>query len=198
MDAVLSPPLTPPAAGPCPWRVTHEEYHRLGGLGFFDGRRVQLIRGEVLVMSPMGSRHATSLQNCWYAVTAAFGPGACVRPQLPLAPVGSEPEPDIAVVPGERRDYRDAHPTAALLVVEVSDSTLDFDLTTKAELYAESGILDYWVVDLNARALHVLRDPRAVVAGGHRYFGPRVLAEGESVAPLAAPSAAVRVDDLLP
>lgn len=188
---------TPIAAGPSPWRVTRAEYHRLGVLGFFAGKRVQLIRGEVVVMSPMGSPHAVAVRLAADALEAAFGAGFHARSQLPLAIAGSEPDPDAAVVRGVPRDHAAAHPATALLVVEVSDSTLDFDLTVKAELYAEAGVPEYWVVDLASRTLRVLRDPRPV-AGGHSYRLPSVLAESDSVCPLAAPSSAVRVGDLLP
>ena len=182
---------------PRPWRLTHEEYHRLGESGFFRGKRVQLIRGEVVEMSPMGGRHAMGISLAAQALGAVFAAGYVLRVQLPLKFLGSEPEPDAAVVPGQIRDYLD-HPSSALLVVEVADATLDYDLSVKAELYAEAGILDYWVVDLDARVLHVPRAPRPVAAGGHRYYDVRRLSDADSIAPLAAPHALVKVADLLP
>lgn len=184
--------------GPKPWRLTHEEYHRLGDLGFFREKRVQLIRGEVIEMSAMGSRHTVLVRVCADALEAAFGPGSHTRQQAPLKFLGSEPEPDVAVVPGKPMDFYAAHPSSALLVVEVSDATLRNDLTVKAELYAEAGIADYWVLDLDANVVHVLRDPRPIGAGGYRYYSVTVLSPGDSVAPLAAPNSLVRVADLLP
>ena len=185
-------------APPTKWRVGHEEYHRLNDLGFFQGRRVQLIRGEVVEMPAMGTRHTVMVRVCADALEAAFGVGFHVRSQSPLKFLGSEPEPDAAVVPGKVRDYLAAHPATALLVVEVADATLDYDLTVKAELYAEAGNADYWVVDLDARVLHVLRDPQPIAAGGHRYYDARQLSATDSLAPLAAPHALVKVADLLP
>ena len=86
----------------------------------------------------------------------------------------------------------------ARLVVEGADTSFDYDRTVKAELYAEAGVADYWILDLNGRSLLVLRDPAPVAAGGFAYHSHRTLGEAESVAPLAAPAAAVRVADLLP
>ena len=184
-------------AGPRPWRLTRAEYYRLGELGFFNGRRVQLIRGEVVEMSPVGGPHTMSTALVARELDATFGPRFYVRTQQPLQISGSEPEPDIAVVAGSPRDYAD-HPTTALLVVEVSDTTLHFDLTVKAELYAQAGIVDYWVLDIVTRTLHVLRDPRPIAAGGHRYFVTRTLTESDAISPLAAPQSRIRIADLLP
>lgn len=186
-----------PAAGPKPWRLTRAEYHRLGESGFFRGRRVQLIAGEVVVMSPMGYEHRVGILRATDCVRAAFGAGVqfCVR--LPLRLWAHEPEPDVSVVAGAPEDYGD-RPSTALLIIEVADSTLSYDLTVKAELYAEAGLQDYWEVDLAARQLHVLCDPRPVAAGGHTYFRVTVLSAGGSVAPRAAPRSPVRVANLLP
>ena len=112
----------------------------------------------------------------------------------------SDPGPDLAVVPGSIRDYATRTPTTAVLVVEVADSSLALDTTTKAELYATAGVPDYWVIDLENRRLLIFRDPAPLPAGlgatayrTHHTYGP-----GDAVAPLAAPGAAVRVADLLP
>ena len=186
------------SAAPPRWRLTRADYYRLGELGFFRGRRVELVRGEVLVMSPIGSRHTVLVRAWGDALQAAFGPGFHARAQGTLSLAGGELGPDLAVVPGVPMDFYHAHPAAALLVVEVADTTLDYDLTTKAGLSAEAGVGDYWVADINARRLHVLRDPRPVSAGGHRYFDVRVLDAADAVAPLAAPGRPIRLADLLP
>lgn len=93
-----------------------------------------------------------------------------------------------------------AHPTPKEtgLLVEVADTTLDTDMTEKAELYAVVGVPEYWLVDLNARVLHVLRDPGTVAANGTAYRSQQQLGPDDSVAPLAAPDRAVKVADLLP
>jgi Uma2 family endonuclease len=124
-----------------------------------------------------------------------------VRNQLPLV-LGllTDPEPDLAVVPGNARDYATAHPTSALLVVEISDSTLDYDLTDKASLYASGGITDYWVVDLVNRRLVVHRIPQSDpgAAFGARYSQVAQFGPADQTSALAAPQAAVAVSDLLP
>lgn len=156
--------------------------------------RVELIDGEILTMSPQRSPHAVAVRLVQEALRAAFGPGFDVRPQLPLT-LGdtTEPEPDLAVVEGEPRDYRDAHPNTALLVVEVAESSLAFDRGVKSRLYADAGIPEYWIVDLAGGAVEVLRSP----AGGE-YRERQVLRPGASIAPEAHPDSPVAVSDLLP
>ena len=105
----------------------------------------------------------------------------------------SEPEPDVAVVTGAARDYRDAHPTTALLIVEVADSSLDFDRGRKLALYARNGIEDYWILDVQAESLEVHREPR-----GDHYRQRQVLGTGDRIAPLHAANTPISVADLLP
>jgi Uma2 family endonuclease len=103
----------------------------------------------------------------------------------------TDPQPDLAVVPGRPRDYT-GHPTTADLVVEVADTSLDFDTNDKRLLYARAGIREYWVVDINGRRLLVYRDPQVGDCSSQQAFGP-----ADAVSPLAAPTAPVRVADLL-
>jgi Uma2 family endonuclease len=111
----------------------------------------------------------------------------------------SEPEPDVAAYPGRFEDYTD-HPTTALLIVEVADTTLSRDTTTKAEVYAEAGIADYWVLDLVGRELLVFRDPepQPVGLGANAYRTRVTFGPNDTVTPLAAPGSPVKVADLLP
>jgi Uma2 family endonuclease len=102
-----------------------------------------------------------------------------------------DPEPDFAVIAGTPRSSS-GHPTMADLVVEVADSSLDFDTNEKRLLYARAGIREYWVVDINGRRLRIYRDPRGGDYASQLAFGP-----AEAVSPLAALSATVRVADLL-
>ncbi|HBI44609.1 MAG TPA: Uma2 family endonuclease [Planctomycetales bacterium] len=161
-------------------------------MGAFEGKRAMLINGVILEEGPMNPPHAITLMLVEEAIRTAFGAGWCLRQQLPLM-LGqdTDPEPDLAVVPGRPRDYT-AHPTTADLVIEVADSSLDFDTNEKRLLYAKAGIREYWVADVNGRRLHVYRDPRAGDYTAQQTFGP-----AEAVSPLAAPSATVRVADLL-
>ncbi len=202
MSAVLVP--TPPAAArssadPRPWKWTRDQYHRLGEQGYFAGKRVELIRGEVVETSPVNWRHALAKSLTADVLRAVFSGTAWINDQSPLPTDDSEPQPDVAVIPGSPRNYTD-HPTPAdaLLVVEVSDSTLFYDTTTKAELYAEAGVADYWVLDLANRRLLVFRDPAPVPAGGTAYRTHLTLSEPDRVSPLAAPTGTIAVKDLLP
>lgn len=172
---------------------TRDDYYRMAQLGLFTGQRVELIGGEILMMSPMNPDHAASLQLCARALERVFGHGYCVRVQLPLwIDNESEPDPDLAVVPGTPRDYKQ-HPRTALLVVEVSDSTLAFDRSRKQQLYARASVPEYWIVNLVDRCIEVHRNP---IDGCYD-----VIANCEAdqeVTALAAPHAALSVSELLP
>ena len=111
----------------------------------------------------------------------------------------TDPVPDIAVVLGAPDDH-DVNPTTALLVVEVSDTTLSIDLGDKADLYAAAGIADYWVLDLNNRLLHLHRDPQPDLStrSGFRYNDVRQLDDSATVPPLTLPAMSLLVRDLLP
>ena len=119
--------------------------------------------------------------------------------QRPFVAVGSEPVPDAAAIPGRFEDYTD-HPTAALLIVEVSDTTLAYDTTTKAELYATAGVPEYWVLDVTGRQLFVFRDPQPLAAalGAVAYQSRVTLFPTDAVTPLHAPNVTIAVADLLP
>ena len=172
---------------------TRDEYYRMGEAGLFIDQRVELIDGEILMMSPMKARHAIAVQLTADALREVCGEGFCVRAQLPLSVSDdSEPEPDIAVVPGTPRDYTE-HPTTALLVVEISDTTLAFDRGRKSTLYAEAGIQEYWIVNLVDGQVEVYCD----LADG-KYQTVKALKHSEDLAPRAAPAASIRVADMLP
>jgi Uma2 family endonuclease len=165
------------------------------------GERVELIEGEILSMAPQGPSHSTSTSRLYQVFEVAFGLGFYVRSQLPLA-LGliSDPEPDVAVVPGPIEDYESAHPATALLVVEVSDTTLAYDRTIKAGLYARAGIADYWIVNLVDHLVEVHRDPQpdATSPLGASYGQVIRHGRGAVISPLAAPQAQIAVDNLLP
>lgn len=183
---------------PRPFPFTRDQYRRIAEAGLFYGQRVELVGGVIYLMSPINEPHVTGVSLTADALRAAFGVGYYVRVQAPLA-IGTtnDPEPDVAVVPGSPRDYQTT-PARALLVVEVSDTTLAYDTTTKAEEYATAGLADYLVLDLNNARLLVLRDPAPIAAGGHSYRTHLTLGSTDTVSPLAAPAASIRVSDLLP
>jgi Uma2 family endonuclease len=180
------------------WTV--DQFHYLGDLGMFEGRRAMLIDGVIVEEGPMNPPHRLSLELTADAIRTAFGAGWRVCVQMPLV-LGqtTDPEPDIAVVAGTVRGAT-AHPTTASLVVEVSDTSLRYDTTTKVAAYAAGGIRDYWVLDVNARQLLVFRDPQPDPAapGAHTYATRLTLNATDTVSPLAAPHAAITVADLLP
>ncbi len=168
---------------------------------FPPGERLELMDGEVLKMTPQGSVHATAVRLTEDLLRAAFGPGHDVRVQMPLAiDPSSEPEPDVTVVPGSPRDYRDAHPTSALLVVEIADTTLLYDREQKGSLYGRAGVVEYWIVNLIDRRLEVYRDPTAMPQTRYGWAYRTVLqfTPGDHIYPLAASQARVAVADLLP
>jgi len=183
-------------------RFGRVEYERLIEAGVFKpGEPIELIGGVLAVAEPQGSAHFTAIRLVEEALRAAFGPGWDVRVQGPIAlDDESEPEPDVAVVPGTARDYRDAHPARPVLVVEVAGSSLASDREDKGSLYARAGLTEYWIVNLVERRLEVYREPALETSApfGWRYRSMRVLGPESSVAPLAAPTASVRVTDLLP
>jgi Uma2 family endonuclease len=180
------------------WTV--DQFHYLGDLGMFEGRRAWLVDGVIVEEGPMNPPHRIALELAESALRAAFATNWRVCNQMPLVlGQATDPEPDLAVVAGSPRGAT-AHPTTAALVVEVSDSSLRYDTTLKMSLYAAGGIADYWVVDVAGRQLLVFRDPQPDPAQpqGHGYATRLALAPDDSVAPLAAPHAVVRVADLLP
>jgi Uma2 family endonuclease len=181
---------------------TRAEYDRLIDLGVFQpGEPVELIAGHLLVREPQGSAHYTAVGLVEDALRMALGSGWLVRSQGPIALADdSEPEPDIAVIRGTRRQYSREHPARPALVVEVADSSLALDRGQKASLYARGGIVDYWIVNLVDRVLEVYRQPGPDAAStfGWRYMSMEILRPGSSVALLEAPAARVAVADVMP
>ncbi len=181
-------------------RFSKAEYYQLGELGLFNGQRVELIEGRLMVHSPQNALHASAIYETMIALQQAFGPAYLVRCQLSLdlGPT-SEPEPDLAVVGGPASLYRQAHPTTAVLVVEVSDTSLTHD-RRKGGLYARAGIAEYWIVNLVHRQIEMYRLPIADVNEpfGHIYASRSDSQVGGTVSPLALPSASLAVAQMIP
>jgi Uma2 family endonuclease len=165
-----------------------------GGEPLAEPPRVELIEGEIVMMSPIGSRHEEIVDrlNEWSTAVAPRGV-ARVRIQQSLGIPGrqSVPQPDVAWV--KPRDYAARRPEAAdaLLVIEVAETSLQYDLGEKAAVYAAGGVADYWVVDAAAEIVHVLRHPGPLAYAEHRVAG-----RGESIAPLARPEAVLAIESL--
>ena len=158
--------------------------------------RVELLEGLVVASPPPGPLHASVTMSVDRALRAAVGDRASIRIQMPLlvAP-RSAPEPDIAVVAGDAKDYRKSHPLRALLVVEISDSSLPQDRLTKSRIYARAAVPEYWIVNLRDEVLEVMRepDPEQRVFGTVSKLGP-----DDFVELVALPGVRVSVRDLLP
>jgi Uma2 family endonuclease len=182
-------------------RWSRVEYDRLVDLGVFEGEPLELIAGHLMVAELQGAYHVSAIGTADYALRAVLPAGWIVRTQAPVAlDDESEPEPDLAVVPGRPADYRAAHPNRPALAIEVADSSLGFDRRQKGSLYARAGIQDYWIVNLVDRVLEVYRDPAPDPAApyGWRYRSVTTLAPPAIVVPLAFASSQIVVADLLP
>lgn len=183
-------------------RWTRLEYERLAEADMLGPEdRIELLGSELIVKEPQHGPHATAIQLVQRALDRAFGPGWSVRPQLPIAiSEDSEPEPDICVMPGDPREYRDAHPARPALIVEVPLSRAEFDREHKGSLYARAAVADYWIVNLPERRVEAYREPvpDGTAPFGWRYGRTVALGPDERVSPLAAPAAAIVVADMLP
>ncbi len=153
--------VAPAPVADAPRRFTVEEYDRIPDDVF--GERVELIEGLIYTKMGQGFGHITAIRLVIEALNLAFSEGFNVSGQLPIG-LGDEskPEPDVMVLRGAARDYDGRYPdprTEVALLVEVSDSSLARDTDLKARLYATHGIPEYWIVNLQSRALEVRRRP---------------------------------------
>ena len=144
-------------------RLTVAEYYRMAETGVLaPGVRVELIRGEIVDMAPIGTKHGRCVKLLNNRLCAALGDRAMVAVQDPLRlDASSEPQPDLLVLRPRADDYGDSHPGPAdvLLLIEVSDSTARYDRQIKLPLYAEAGVSEVWIADLDARVLRRHRAP---------------------------------------
>lgn len=133
-----------------------DQFFRMGECGAFAGRNVMLFNGEILEMPAEGARHFAAVHLVMEVLRRCYGEGFFVRRPGPLPlSLETDPEPDVSVVRGTVRDYARRHPSSALLVVEVSETTLHYDRGFKRKLYAEGGIPEYWVLSLPDERLEV-------------------------------------------
>ena len=187
---------------PNPRRWTREEYHRAAECGVFHPEeRLELMEGELIYkMSPQSDPHAAGVRMSAEVLRNTFGKGYCVSEEKPIVLSDrSEPEPDLVVVAGSAaQNQRHPTPDTALLVMEVSDTTLLFDQNQKAAAYARSGVKDYWILNLRQRCLEIRRDPGLVNVEEYGYRELSIFTDEQTVTPLAAPHLLIRVVDLLP
>jgi Uma2 family endonuclease len=188
-----------PSAPPRRVRWTREEVEALQQGGFLDpDRRYEVIDGEIIEMSD-NPPHRYCVRMLFHYLMRVFGAGrACYQSAVQTSktdPARNNPIPDASVTQETDAAYaaRFPGPNDLVLVAEVSDSTLAYDLGGKARLYAKAGIPEYWVLDIQGRRLLVHREP-----GQNGYADIQVYAEGEEAAVLSRPEEKVRVSDLLP
>lgn len=210
MSTVTTPPATynpavpaipSQAAGPQPYRWTITEYRELYKTGLFNDKKTMLLDGVLYVMVMPNPPHDVALNLAYEIVRALCPAGYHVRNQQGFdIGIRNDPGPDLAVVPGSVRDDAKQTPTTAIWIVEISDTTLRIDTTTKVELYATAQVPEYWVIDVNNRRLIVHRDPESQPAGlgANAYRTRLTFGPNDTVAPLAAPGSPVKVADLLP
>ena len=179
---------------------TRELYATATESGIFGDRRLELIEGEIIEMSPMSSKHGMLIYLVQKVLERVFTNDYLVVAQTPLNLSDvSEPQPDIAVYTGSAFDYLDTKPTHALLVVEVADSSLRYDRGQKASLYAKANITDYWIINLKDNTLEIYHTPVAAPTQpyGYGYKMVSSLKAQDTVSPLAAPDATISVGELL-
>ena len=174
---------------------TRDEYHRMGEVGILKPTdRVELIRGEIVQMSPIGRRHAAFVNNLNQLLVLRLGGRAIVSVQNPVAVADdSEPQPDLAILRRRPIPYKEAEATAAdaLLLIEVAETSLAYDRTTKLRLYAEAGVAEYWLVNCAAETVDVFRGP-----GPDGYRETVRLASGEAARPHAFPDVVLALADI--
>jgi Uma2 family endonuclease len=162
MDSDTMPSMSAIHHAPRRHAITVEEYMRMGEAHVFaQGARLELLEGEIVEMAPIGSAHA-SVVNTLDTLLGEVAPRAIVSVQNALVlNERSAPQPDVALLRPRADRYFTSHPVAAdaLLVVEVADTTFEYDLEVKRPLYAQAGVAELWIVDIGRRAVHVFREP---------------------------------------
>jgi Uma2 family endonuclease len=179
------------------WSV--KECRFLTESGLLEPGKYELIEGEIVFKMGQGRIHIAVVTKIIAVLSAIFGIESLQnQAQIGIGEIDefNDPEPDVAVLRGVVTDYLEREPdpaTEVLLVVEASNTTLRGDTTTKVQLYARYGLPEYWVVSIPNRELLVYRQPTA-----DGYTDVQTFGENDSVSPLAAPHASVRVADFLP
>jgi Uma2 family endonuclease len=176
-------------------RFTVDEYYRMAEAGIlFEDDHVELIEGEVIEMTPIGGRHAACVDRLTKILVQRVGDAAIVRVQGPIRlSDNTEPQPDVALLRLRTDFYAEAHPTPedVLLIIEVSETSLEYDREMKVPLYARAGIPEVWVVDLAGEKVHTYSRP---IDGS--YGDTRSAGRSDSIVPQALPSLALNVDNV--
>jgi len=176
---------------------TVRDYHQMVNAGILcEDDRVELIHGEVVRMSPIGTRHNAAVRRATHALVKIVDDRAIVSVQGSIQ-LGEydEPQPDIVLL-RPRDDFyasRHANPPDTLLIVEMADSSLEYDQTVKMSLYAKTGVPEYWIANLQNDCLIVYQDPHE-----NTYRVIRELRRGDAIAPQRLQECRIPIDALLP
>lgn len=172
------------------------QYYRMAAAGVFtEDDRVELIEGEIIEMNPIGSRHAACVGRLTEILGRSVAGQAIVWVQNPVQVSDySEPLPDVTLLKRRADFYAQANPQPAdvLLIVEVADSSVEYDHEIKLPLYAESSIVEVWLVNIAKEIIEVYRQPV-----GSKYQGVDLVKRGESVSVQSLPNVTVDVNDVL-
>ena len=185
------------AMAPMRWRFTVEDYYAMAKAGILaPDERVELLNGEIIAMAPIGSRHASSVDRLTHLLTSQVGQRAVVRVQSPVRlNGGTEPQPDLMLLKPHADFYSSAHPGPGdvLLLIEVSDTTVDIDRYQKLPTYARAGVSEFWIVNLLQDCVEVYTEPTVTGYGSRRVVGT----DGE-VSPAAFPDILLPVRQIIP
>lgn len=170
-----------------------QEYHNMIATGIFKDRRLELLDGEIVEMSPESPLHYYQAQSSVEYLQLLLKDQAYIRFNGPISLTDSEPEPDLAIVKNPKEKYINHHPNQAeiLLLIEVSHSTLAYDLNDKKKTYARNNIPEYWIIDLKHSQLYIFRNPKQ-----ENYEFQLILKEGK-LKPLAFSELEIEVQKLL-
>jgi Uma2 family endonuclease len=177
--------------------LTVDEYHRMGEAGILArGERVELIEGKILEMQAIGSPHFAAVASFIRLLVGAVADRGIVTAQNPIQlNERSEPEPDLMVLRSRDDFYHSGlpRPGDALLLIEVADTSLEFDRAVKRPLYARHGIPDLWIVDVNASVVEICRDPVS-----DEYTAIASVGRGETIGILGLPGATIETSRIFP
>ncbi|QOV22813.1 Uma2 family endonuclease [Anabaenopsis elenkinii] len=177
-------------------KFTVEEYHKMVESEILtENDRVELIRGEILEMSPIGTKHAACVNRLVNLLVQLLGKQVIVAAQNPVVlNNNSEPQPDVALLKHRDDFYETAHPQSEdiFLLIEVSDSTLMYDREEKIPLYAQAKIMEVWLVDINSQTVEVYQQPTDT-----GYQLRRKFTAGQNLTILALPDVNITVNQIL-
>ncbi len=184
------------ATKPARKKFTVEEYYKLGEIGIIGpDERTELIDGDIMLMAPMGSRHAACIPRLLKIFFKALGDHALITSQTPVRLNGQfEPEPDLSILKPREDCYRYQlpQPQDIYLLIQVSVTTVEYDRNEKSVLYSQAGIIELWIVDIPAELVEVYRNPSP-----NGYESVQQFRHGETISPLAFPDIVISVDEIL-